>query len=364
MKKNGFLIAQNKSEKAFFTAASAYDRPQWVPVSEATSYPTAEIATAAWKHLLKNNSYSATIVEAASMQIDFPDEGPNKDEPSVTQNISNGEMKAGQLSDDATEDLNQDDDEIEMGDNFDKDDENFEGQPNDDLNIGQFGDDEGTHQFGDDGAEYGQANPDYNEGQLDMVDNGDEENEQSFTSPIEKQMIQGRKSRMPSGQGPIRESVKMPKKPQLDAKPSENKNTVLDLKKPATITFQQSGATDNNYSKDIEPLCCPVKIPKNVMRAIEDSLETYNSAAEFNNGRDDAQASMALTIVDALRTMKDYLNQGTEEGIKQAQIKITSYMNPITTNLPPELFDFLSKHGRQPMSLKTMFYDVWDNKKK
>ena len=38
-------------------------------------------------------------------------------------------------------------------------------------------------------------------------------------------------------------------------------------------------------------------------------------------------------------------------------------MNPITTNFPAELIDYLYKSGRQPISLKNTFYDKWDAKR-
>ncbi len=371
--KTGYLIAQNNTRTTFFTSSSAYDKPKFVPVTEATNYPTAEIAHIALTKLYKNGIYSAKLVEAVSMQFDFPDEGPNKNQPSITQTSGEEDMTAGQLSGDPEEDLNDDgDDEIEMGDDFDRefdedDDQNQEEQSitSDERNphdIGQWDQDYNIGQFGDD-HNIGQWDQDYNYGQVDNVDK--EENEQSFTTPIETQMMQGRRSKYPNGQGPMRESVNMPKRPSLDAKPSENKNTALDTKKAKLIKFKQTAGTPNdvNYSQDIEPSYTKINVPKNVMRAIAASIKTFDEASEFNNGRDDAMASMALTISSALRELKACLDLGTQEGLTQAQIKITTYMNPITTNLPPEIFDYLSKAGRQPTSLKNMFYSEWDKKK-
>jgi hypothetical protein len=100
------------------------------------------------------------------------------------------------------------------------------------------------------------------------------------------------------------------------------------------------------------------------MRSIKTTIDTFDRAADFNNGRDDALASMSLTIASALRDLKDCLELGTQEGLKLAQIRATTYMNPITTKFPVELTDYLCKMGRQPTSLKNMFYDKWDSREK
>lgn len=290
MKKQGYMIAQNGTATAFFTSSSAYDRPIWTSLQEATTYPTAELADKALQKLLKNGAYSARLVEATSMDIELPpdeeqdpnalppeeapmDELPPEDELAGEESIEGeddeDEMVAGQLSDDPLDDLNIEDDDIETGDEFEGDEEEL----------------------------------------------------------------------------PVREGI----------------DTTVQ-----TIKFNQDtrNERDTNFSKDIEPSYTDIKIPSNVMRAIKSSIDTYNKAAEFNNGRDDAQASMALTIVDALENIKACLDLGTQEGVKQAQIKITTFMNPITSNFPPEVIDFLYKSGRQPISLKTAFYDKWDSKPK
>lgn len=329
MKKSGFMI-KNGQRDTFFTSASAYDRPVWTSLTEATVYASETQAAKAVEKLMAYGSYSATIIEASSMEFEFPDEGPNKDQAPITQ--TDGEMEgnpeeemvAGQLSDNPEEDLNLDDDEIEMGDEFD------------DANAEEMGDEDFP-----------------------------EDDEQAL-SPEEQQLARGeRLPPMGNGNGPRFESVTIPSKPNSDAQPSENKNTVANEKPVEKVKFTQDNrnADDTNFAKEIEPMYHDVKIPANVMSAIKSSIDTYNKAAEFNNGRDDSQASMALTIVDALKNIQSCLELGTQEGLKQAQIKITTFMNPITTNFPPEVIDFLYKNGRQPISLKNVFYDKWDSKR-
>lgn len=332
MKKNGFLIAQNGGLTTFFTASSAYDRAEWKPLKEATIYPTAELAQNAMQKLFANGAYSARLVEAAQMQFEFPDEGPNKNQPPVA---------SGEISDD------QMDDEMTAGQDLDNEDE---------LNL----DDDEIELDDDRNDEFGQE-----EEPIDSNFPPMEDNEQSFLSPMERRMMQGRRPKFPNGNGPMRENFTIPKAGQGIASTPDNKTFASDLPKPELVKFQQDTRSerDSNFASDIEPLYQDVQIPANVMSAINDTINTFNKAADFNNGRDDSQASLALTVVDALTAIKDCLQQGTHEGLKQAQIKITTLMNPITTNFPPELMDFLYKSGRQPMSLKNSFYDKWDQKR-
>lgn len=330
----GYVIAQSRAVDAFFTSSSSYDRPAFVPLSEATKYPTAELANIALGKLLKHGAYSARITEASSLEFEFPDEGPNKDEEPITQ--TSGDMTTGQLSGDPLEDLNIEDDDIEVGDEFN--------QPEED----EIGDEDLT-------------NAELNDQPADELDDqNEEENEQAFLSPEEQQLLtRGRPT------GGIGESVTIPTRPPLNAKPDENNKTALDGKKAEVIKFNQDNRNDRdtNFSKDIEPLHHEVKVPASVLRAIKASIETFNDAADFNNGRDDSLASHALTVASALETIRDCLELGTHDGLRQAQIKFTSFMNPITSNFPPEVADYLLKFGRQPSSLKNAFYDKWETKR-
>ena len=67
-----------------------------------------------------------------------------------------------------------------------------------------------------------------------------------------------------------------------------------------------------------------------------------------------------MTVHAAMTELYDYLEVGTVEAIKMAQIKLTSFMNPITTNIPPSVRDFIYRGGRKP-SLKDLF-DMKRNK--
>src|SRR5512139_767142 len=75
MKKTGYVIAKNKSLQEFFVASSAYDRPRWVPLAEATVYPTADIAQTASTKLYKSSgAYEARLASYADLMEAFGSE--------------------------------------------------------------------------------------------------------------------------------------------------------------------------------------------------------------------------------------------------------------------------------------------------
>lgn len=392
--KKGYVIAQNGLANTFFTASSSYDKPSWIPLKEATIYATAELADKALVKLLKHGAYSAKLVEATSMEFEFPNEGPNKDEAPITK-TDNG-MVAGQLSDeDDIHELNLDGDEIEMGDGYTDDEDEDQ-------------DDEGDFD---------------NEGDSNSEEEFDTEEDERALSPLEQQLSQGVRGNMPTGNGPMKEAydayratqgnvpLKKPKssggkggrtvklsdsevREMRTMKKNGVKLSTIFAKWPncaeSTIKSILAGHTrnsvacdieeglnttvnkikfnqdnrndrDTNFSKDIELSYKEINVPRNVMRAIKTSIDTFNKAADFNNGKDDSQASMALTIATALKTLEDCLKLGTHEGLTQAQIQFSTFMNPITTNIPDVVKDYLIKFGRQPISLKDTFYSKWDN---
>jgi len=71
MKKEGYVIARNKKQDEFFTASSAYDKPKFVDLTEATIYPTAQGAADATKKLWVSGSFSAKVIPINELTIEF-----------------------------------------------------------------------------------------------------------------------------------------------------------------------------------------------------------------------------------------------------------------------------------------------------
>jgi hypothetical protein len=162
----------------------------------------------------------------------------------------------------------------------------------------------------------------------------------------------------------VQESASMPKRPDDQGNaPSDDKNPQLipNLTEPkfAEIAHEDPVAHDRKPETDLDYSGAyqhgeKVKVPANVMVALKDSINVFRKAADYNNMRDDAVASFSMTVVGALEELQDALSLGTVDSIKQAQIKMTSWMNPITTNIPEVVRDFVLRGGRQP-SLKDLF---------
>ncbi len=161
----------------------------------------------------------------------------------------------------------------------------------------------------------------------------------------------------------VGETFRMPARPdkQGNAKPTENTNLIPNLKEPKYMEIDLDdpvGAVSKPFT-DLDYATAyqhgeKVPVPGNVKAALRDSIETFRKAADYNNGRDDAQASFCMTVCSALEELQDHLNQGTVDGVKQAQIKVSSWMNPITTNIPEVVRDFVYYGGRKK-SLRDLF---------
>lgn len=161
----------------------------------------------------------------------------------------------------------------------------------------------------------------------------------------------------------LKESDTMPAKPPLDAKPSENKDTALDLKKPETIKYKNPANVEDgedtslNKSGAWEPNA-KVKLPANVKSDLTAAIAAFNKTADYSNKVDDARASFAMTVAAAFQDLLNALEQETAEGIKAAQIKMTSWMNPITSHLPVSVQKFVMMGGR-----KATLQDLFDAKR-
>jgi hypothetical protein len=455
--KSGYVIAQYKTATNYFTTTSSYDRPRWIPITEASVYQTAEIAQQAISKLWKNGAYSAKLLSITEVMNSPNSEIPPSIGNSKSANKFSDEqygdeptMKSGTLDDiDDMDETNLDDDNIEFSDDLSDDDLS-------DDNV-EFSDDLSDDDLSDDDIEFGNglSDDDLSDDDIEFGnglsdddlsdDESSEENEQSFMSPIERGMMKNNKLPFPTGNGPMKEGMvpnlrntqgNVPlKKPttgdgrrgiqgptklsdadvrnmrtmydvqgkskqtiykkwnQVEEKTidkilnyttrlgascdidykekptkkvTENKTIATDLPTTPTIKFKQQVGepTDVDFTRGIDSMHNPHKTPANIIKTLKDSIKEFQDAADYNNGKDDSQSSMAMTICSALQDILTDLQQDTIEGLRAAQIRITTYMNPITTNFPHLVIDYLYKSGRQPISLKNMFYDTWDMKRK
>lgn len=321
MSKTGYLIARNKKVDAFFTASSAYDRPNWKPVNEATVYATAEMAQNAIKKLLRYGAYEARLIPLAeAIELSMPDEElppPEGDMPPM-----DGEELPpmdGELDPDA-------DPEADMvAADQDEPCETCEHCP-----CTCDPDEDGVDDIVD-AQLAGEDLPPMDGEELPPMD-GEE------LPPMDGEELPPR--------SPFRESYELSDKPQT-----------IKFKDPAAT--DPAGAKSEPSAGDHEEKCaCPAELLSDLQKVIDEMTK----CAEMANTRDDTRASFCMTVAEAMKTLKDKLSLGTIAGIKAAQVEMTSWMNPITVHVPVSVQKFIFMGGRKP-TLKDMFNTKWDQKR-
>jgi hypothetical protein len=174
----------------------------------------------------------------------------------------------------------------------------------------------------------------------------------------------------PTRMPPLEEEtkVKLPARPGNDpAKPSENDTTAATMKEPKAkeIDLKDPVGTEDKPQTDLHYAVAhehedKVTVPAEIKSQLKAVIDDFAKAAKENDLRDDTKGSFAMTAGAALQQLLDDLELGTVAGIKQAQIHMTSYMNPITSHIPEEVTKFIARGGRKS-SLKDLFQVKWDN---
>lgn len=334
--KKGYAIAKNSLKKEFFTSTSAYDRAQWIPVTEATAYTTVEQAENALKKLYRYGQIQARVVPLEEMNLDFePIEGREDELPPEG---GEGDLPLGDElggEDDALggeDDTGDDEDSMdaeqtgEVCPKCEHDPCTCEDNPDEDeLNPDDF-DGEMSGDMGDDlegsGDDFDAASD-----ELDLeLGDGEDELEQEADPRFDGRRL-GMASLSPIG-APRMESAE-----------------TLKIKDPAT-----TGKDDNALAADND---AKVKIPAGVMSDLSSASSKFKKEADLNK-TDDARATFCLTVSGAMDELKSELDAGTVEAVKRASLKLNSFMNAITVHVPDSVKKFIATGGQKP-SLKDMF---------
>lgn len=303
MSKPGYLIASTIRSGSYFTSRSAYDKPEWVKLKEATTYMTADIAETAMKKLIKNGAYAVRLVSLdEAMSFEFPDEtkevAPRDDVIDAPIDGQDDEMVAQDQRDVCQQcdhepcTCEQPSDEVDPLDDNPVDD-----NPMDDI------------------TPVGSKDP-----QSDLP----QDDETGDFSEL----------------GVTRESVEIPVEK-------------ITFKDPAVVgnPAEVMGNDDDKIS-----------VPSNVSSDLSAAIAEFTKIANDFNGRDDARAAFAATVADAMTMLQTNLSGGTTLSMKQAQLALSTMMNPITSNIPASVLKFINMGGRKP-SLKDLFNDKRISKK-
>lgn len=331
MKKDGYLIARTRKVDEFFTSSSAYDRPKWAPAATATTYRTVELAESALKKLLRAGAYEARLVTLEeAMSFEMPGEEP----ATLPSDEERAKLDAeGGSPDDLPTEAPEDDAEQMVAG----------GDPLSGENAPMDADQESEAAAADIQAKVDAKLGLSADGQTDELDAElDPDAEIDPEDPMSA--LAGDEAR--------RAEEDPDALPDLLGKPGMTESTTA-MKDIPVMSFR-------NDKTDVEPQVTPpckeekITVPASTMAELRAVIADFKKQADFSDTRDDTRATFAMTVVAACEELADLLSQGTADSMKWAQIKMTSWMSPITSNIPTSVVKFVQMGGRKP-SLKDLF---------
>lgn len=383
--KLGYLIARTKAKTEFFTSSSSYDRPQWKGLRESTVYPTVEMAQNALQKLLKNGlAYEARLVPLAeAMTFDFPNgesiTTPHHGKFSQTPG-GNEYPKGDQVSNPGSPEDTGDEDDSEMTADGEggvcsacghepctcekSDDTGHCPSCGAELDSGH---DEGDGDITDDDLSNDPDVDDSAESKLGLGDEEDrphpEEEENAFSRAKfargQKVTYRGAKYNVESDDGTgvavisprndPSQTIRVNNTALVAESASDSSSTTVDQ-----VKFKKPAMTDAPVDFGGDASDVKVKVPANVKSDLKAKIAEFSKEAEFSNTRDDARASFLMTATEAMKTILAYLDLGTVEGVKKAQISMTSMMSPIVNHVPPSVIKFIAQGGKKS-TLKDLF---------
>lgn len=341
MKKTGYVIAKNKSLLEFFTASSAYDRPKWVTVNEATAYPTAELAqTAATKLYKSSGAYEARIIAVQHLQeargrdmsyteqpYDDSDESDIMPDGAIggaegTEARSAPTMTAkvqGDAESPEADDQGMVDPDHPSDDDEDHDDEQDREDIETDVNASLGDDDMSAEPHATDEP---------------SVDQMDDEDDGTVGMPGEDEPVDAPAAGFDEDE------------PDFEAPPA---------KRPGVAESAEVTVADASDKK--------IKVPAGVKSDLKAAIAEFEKSSKFANTRDDDKATFCMTVAEAFSELLTYLEDGTVDSIKRAQIHMAGLMSPIANHLPESVKRFVLSGGRTP-TLKDFFELKRDAKKR
>jgi hypothetical protein len=404
MKNQGFVIVRDKLANKFFTTTSSYDRPQWVPLEEATVFLSPDMANTAAKKLWKNGAYSAKLIPLEELMVDKeedlqPSDVTTDDDPTLDE-LPAKAAYGGEEGDDITAM------DVPPGDEPSA----YDGEGGDDVDAmcgcgdpecqdpeceGRADDADAASAYdGEEGDDIpAMDTPPGDDVELDSVD-GDVS--MSFELPDEEGVPKKRPA-MESvtldetglSTGTLRAYIKKASKTVKDM--VDAGDMINSVKRGKKVVFAASKVMDkegtkNNVNESVaslgvkdpvdtskkdllgvakdhgDKISVPADIKSSLKAVIADFRKQAGDNAEAEAARNDNHASFCLTAADALQQLLDDLSLGTSEGMKKAQIHMTSYMSPITQHIPAEVVKFIARGG-QKSTLKDLFSSVKESKR-
>ena len=160
----------------------------------------------------------------------------------------------------------------------------------------------------------------------------------------------------------VSESLTHPEKKDNPAAPDENKTTAVDIKAPEVIKYKDNAFVDGEDT-DLCTQTVPtddekMPTPSNVISDLKKAIAEFEKCAEKSSG-DVTQVkagSFDMTAASSFGDLLKDLEDGTGAGVKRAQVRMTSWMNVLTSVLPVSVQRYVLNSGRKS-SLKQLFDD-------
>lgn len=379
MKQTGYIIENLLDKTKYFTSTSSYDRPAWVKKEQASVYETADSAERAMKKMIKYGVNSIRMVNLVELAPPMRNRHP-EDLP-VGQELPPTDIAPTDLPPEVGQELPPVD---------------AEAAPEDEMVAGHQEEvcpecghepctcEAGEHQLGD-------------EIDVDALDLPPEENEEivnrtSSLQPGHTVSYKGQEFVVVADAGNGTVQIAQPHDPKKVASVHVNellpvhesekavsdlsddelkrlikiktKNGLAhDLSKTAAQRLRDAQAEQTRRksavkeSADVADDCCTkIEVPSAAKSELSAVITKYEKEAKDYDGRDDARASFAMTVVSAASEIAELLSTGTVESVKQAQVRFSTFMSPITALFPASTIKFINSGGRKP-TLKDFFND-------
>jgi len=352
--REGFVVAYHGAAKEYFTSSSSYDRPQWVPLDEATVYHSADLAQAAARKLWTNGSISAKVKPLKELSLDL--EMPNEEPPQSTQlpsdDAQDTEMVAAKQSADSGDEIEgvcPDCDcqpcECEVDD--------LDSSTDAELKVDPMSADEldGNTIRLSDADPTAPPSEEYDETDPRTWDKRGEYQDEETLLGQHVKAAAGMESEEVARLHPA--EVKMLGKKRADMK--ESSVPIADIKIKDKVDIEKQEPVKMEHDEK-------VSVPSEIKSQLKAVISDFDKIAKDNDQRDDDKASFALTASSALTSVLDELNTGTVESIKRAQVLLSSFMSPISSYVPSDVVKFLARGGRK-FTLKDLFSSKWSDTK-
>lgn len=380
MRQTGYIIENLLDKTKYFTSTSSYDRPTWVKKEQASVYETADSAERAMKKMIKYGVNSIRMVNLVELAPPMRNRHP-EDLP-VDQELPPADIAPTDLPPEAGQELPPVDAEV---------------APEDEMVAGHQEEvcpecghepctcEAGDHQPGD-------------EIDVDALDLPPEENEEivnrtSSLQPGHTVSYKGQEFVVVADAGngtmqiaqphdpkkvasvhvnellPVHEAVKLKRMSAHQKEMAASRAKYQEECDRAREKHEKEHGETYHYgatkvvklpvkeSADVADDCCTkIEVPAAAKSELSAVITKYEKEAKDYDGRDDARASFAMTVVSAASEIAELLSTGTVESVKQAQVRFSSFMNPITALFPASTIKFINSGGRKP-TLKDFFND-------